>query len=200
MGQEINKNNVGGNNLNAAVNLNWTIFDGLKMFATKSKLKRMEEMGELQFKDEVQKIVAQTIATYYDVVRANLQLKAAQEGIKIAEERVKLTEMKFQVGSSGKTDWLQARVDLNAQKSNLFNLKNTIEQRKADLNMLLARAVETTFEVEDVIPVNTSLNVNANAVEEKKTFCCFQRLSKVKSLCKQRKRLLQVIYQIFGQM
>lgn len=166
-GQEINKNNVGGNNLNAAVNLNWTIFDGLKMFATKSKLKKMEEMGELQFKDEVQKIVAQTITTYYDVVRANLQLKAAQEGIKIAEERVKLTEMKFQVGSSGKTDWLQARVDLNAQKSNLFNLKNTIEQRKADLNMLLARAVETDFEVEATIPVNTSLNVNANAVEEK---------------------------------
>lgn len=166
-GQEINKNNVGGNNLSAAVNLNWTIFDGLKMFATKSKLKKMEEMGELQFKEEVQNIVAKTITTYYDVVRANLQLKAAQEGIQIAEERVKLTEMKFQVGSAGKTDWLQARVDLNAQKSNLFNLKNTIEKRKSDLNMLLARAVETTFEVEETIPINTSLNVNANAVEEK---------------------------------
>ena len=115
----------------------------------------------------MQNIVAKTITTYYDVVRANLQLKAAQEGIQIAEERVKLTEMKFQVGSAGKTDWLQARVDLNAQKSNLFNLKNTIEKRKSDLNMLLARAVETTFEVEETIPVNTSLTVNANAVEEK---------------------------------
>jgi len=56
---------------------------------------------------------------------------------------------------------------LNAQKSNLFNLRNAIEQRKGDLNILLARAVETTFEVEETIPVNTSLNVNANAVDEK---------------------------------
>jgi len=49
-GQEINKNNVGGNNLSAAVNLNWTIFDGLKMFATKSKLKKMEEMVNFSLK------------------------------------------------------------------------------------------------------------------------------------------------------
>jgi outer membrane protein len=103
------------------VNLNWTIFDGLRMFATKSRLKKLEEMGELQFKEEVQQTVAQTLLVYYDVVRANQQLKAINETIRIAEERVKLADAKFQVGTAGKTDLLQAKVDLNAQKSNLVN-------------------------------------------------------------------------------
>jgi outer membrane protein TolC len=166
-GQEINRNDVGGNNLNAAVNLNWTIFDGLRMFATKSRLKKLEEMGELQFKEEVQQTVAQTLLVYYDVVRANQQLKAINETIRIAEERVKLADAKFQVGTAGKTDLLQAKVDLNAQKSNLANQLKVIEQRKADLNALLARAVETDFKTEENIPINLNIKVANEAIDTK---------------------------------
>jgi outer membrane protein TolC len=37
-GTEKKKGGIRSNNLAAALNLNWTIFDGLKMFATKDKL------------------------------------------------------------------------------------------------------------------------------------------------------------------
>jgi len=151
-GTEINKNNVTGNNLNAGVALNWTLFDGLKMFATKGKLKRLEQIGELQFKDEMQTVVANVMNAYYDVVRAQQQVKAIEEAIKISEERVKLADMKFQVGTSSKVDLLQAKVDLNEQKSNLLSQKKIIEQRKGDLNNLLARNIETDFSVSDSIP------------------------------------------------
>ncbi len=153
-GTEINRNNVTGNNINAGVALNWTLFDGLKMFATKGKLKRLEEIGELQFKDEMQTVVANVMNAYYDVVRAQQQVKAVEEAIKISEERVKLADMKFQVGSSSKVDLLQAKVDLNEQKSNLLAQKKNIEQRKGDLNNLLARNIETDFSVSDSIPFN----------------------------------------------
>lgn len=166
-GQEINRSNVGGNNLTAAVNLNWTIFDGLKMFATKSKLRKLEEMGELQFKEEVQQTVAQTLLVYYDVVRANQQLKSINENIRIAEERVKLADAKLQVGTAGKTDLLQAKVDLNAQKSNLATQLKVIEQRKADLNTLLARAGETEFKAEENIPINLNVNIANENIDTK---------------------------------
>ncbi len=151
-GTEIDKNNVTGNNLNAGVALNWTLFDGLKMFATKGKLKRLEEIGALQLKDEIQTTVANTMNFYYDVVRAQQQVKAIEEAIKISDERVKLADAKFQVGTSSKVDWLQAKVDLNEQKSNLLLQKKVIEQRKGDLNNLLARNIETDFTVTDSIP------------------------------------------------
>lgn len=166
-GTEINKNNVNGNNLNAGVALNWTLFDGLKMFATKSKLKRLEEIGELNFKDEIQTVVSNVMLAYYDVVRAKQQLKAIEEAIKISEERVKLADAKFQVGTSGKTDLLQAKVDLNAQKSAALTQRKVIEQRKGDLNNLLARNIETDFTVTDSIPLNLAEQLSAEELDAK---------------------------------
>jgi outer membrane protein TolC len=150
---EIDKSGVNGNNLTAGVALNWTLFDGLKMFATKAKLKRLAEIGELQFKDEIQTVVANVITNYYDVVRAELQLRAIDSAIRISEERVKLAEVKFQIGSASKVDLLQAKVDLNEQRSNSILQRKVIEQRKADLNNLLARNIETDFAVADTIPL-----------------------------------------------
>lgn len=152
-GTEINRNNVTGNGINAGVALNWTLFDGLRMFATKGRLKRLAEIGELNFKDELQTTVANVMLAYYDVVRAKQQLKALQDAISLSEERVKLADMRFQVGTSGKTDLLQAKVDLNAQKSSAMTQQRIIEQRKGDLNTILARNPETNFEVTDSIPV-----------------------------------------------
>jgi len=160
-GTEINRNDVTGNNISAGVALNWTLFDGLKMFATKGKLKRLAEIGELQFKDEIQTSVANVMNAYYDVVRSQQQVKAIEEAIKISDERVKLADMKFQVGSASKVDLLQAKVDLNEQKSNLLTQRKTIEQRKGDLNNLLARNIETDFSVTDSIPF-TDPNLSAD--------------------------------------
>jgi multidrug efflux pump len=151
-GTEINRNDVTGNNLNAGVALNWTLFDGMQMFATKGRLKRLEQIGELQFKDEMQTVVANVIIAYYDVVRARQQLRAIDSAISISNERVKLAEMKFQVGSASKVDLLQAKVDLNEQRSNYLTQQRTIAQRKADLNTLLARNAETPFNVVETIP------------------------------------------------
>ncbi|MES2621383.1 MAG: TolC family protein [Bacteroidota bacterium] len=153
-GTEINRNDVTGNNINAGVALNWTLFDGLRMFAAKGRLKRLEEIGELRFKDEMQTVVANVMNAYYDVVRAQQQVKAIDEAIRISDERVKLADMKFQLGSSSKVDFLQAKVDLNEQKSNLLTQKKVIEQRKGDLNNLLTRNIETDFSVTDSIPFN----------------------------------------------
>jgi multidrug efflux pump len=153
-GTEINKNNVTGNNLNAGVALNWTVFDGLQMFAAKGRLKRLEQIGELQFKDEMQTVMANVITAYYDVVRAQQQLRAIDSAISISNERVKLAETKFQVGTASKVDLLQAKVDLNEQRSSYLAQQKTILQRKADLNNLLARNIETQFEVTDSIPYN----------------------------------------------
>ncbi len=165
-GNEINTNNVTGNNLSAGVALNWTLFDGLRMFAAKGRLKRLEQIGALALKDEMQTVVANTMTAYYDVVRAQQQMKAIDEAIGILEERVKLAEARYQVGTAGKSDWLQARVDLNEQKSNRLMQRKLIEQRKADLNNLLARNVDTEFTVTDSIPLLQTENVVAD-VESK---------------------------------
>ncbi|MBL7707657.1 MAG: TolC family protein, partial [Chitinophagaceae bacterium] len=50
-GTKREQNNIKSHNLNAALNLNWTLFDGLKMFATRDKAAEFIKLGELGIKN-----------------------------------------------------------------------------------------------------------------------------------------------------
>ncbi|MFM2224370.1 MAG: hypothetical protein RJA07_572 [Bacteroidota bacterium] len=169
-GTETTKDGVTGSNFNPQLNISWTLFDGMKMFAVKSRLKKLSEIGELNYKDSLQTLIAQTIIAYYDIVSATMQLKALNDAIKISDERVTLTEKQYLVGASSKVDWLQARVDLNEEKSLVINQLNLIEQKKADLNRLMALAPETNFVTVDSISFADNISLSTTNELENQNF------------------------------
>ncbi len=153
-GQEVKKNWVPVNSFNAGLNLNWTIFDGLKMFATKDRLAALQSLGEIQLKNQIQEVVAQVLNAYYEVVRQKQQIKALNESAAISVERVSLSQKKLDVGYSDKTPLLQAKVDYSAQQINILKQETVLQQTKVSLNQLLGRDAGTEFEVLDTIEVN----------------------------------------------
>jgi outer membrane protein TolC len=159
------RNGVKSSNLQAALSLNWTLFDGMKMFATRYKVAEFVKLGELGIKNQVVNTVAEVINTYYNIVRLKQQVKAVDEQISINEERVKLAEYKLDIGVGAKPDVLQGKVDLNAQKALKLEQMTAIEQQKEILNQLLnakmaaADNPSTFYEVSDSIPINSSLSL-----------------------------------------
>jgi outer membrane protein TolC len=153
-GNEIRSNNAGGQNLTAGIALSWTLFDGTKMFVTKNKLEQIEQLGYYDFRSTVLDATGNILLSYYDIVRQQQQINATDEIIKYNEERVKITEARFNAGLSPKTDMLQAKIDLNVQKENKINLVVVLTQAKKNLNTLLARDVKTEFTVEDSITLS----------------------------------------------
>ncbi|MDB5284404.1 MAG: TolC family protein [Bacteroidota bacterium] len=153
-GTETNKSNVTGNTINPSLNISWTLFDGLKMFATKGKLKRLQQISELNVKDTLQTMIAQVIEAYYDVVSAQQQLRSINEAIALFEETAKLAQKQFEVGMSSKVVLLQAKVDLNANKSAALTQRKLINQKKAILNLLLVRPADLDFTTLDTIEFN----------------------------------------------
>ena len=151
------RNGIKSNSLTASVNLNWTLFDGLKMFATKKRLGQLVDLGELQVKNQVITTVGDVMRTYYDLVRQQQQLKAIEETMQLSEERLKLAQYKFDIGTGAKPDVLQAQIDLNAQKSAYLTQQTNILKTKELLNQLLAIPVDTEFNVLDTIPITTGL-------------------------------------------
>lgn len=145
------------NNIASGVQLNWTLFDGLKMFATKAKLEEYVKMGELTIKNQLIDITASVINGYYDIVRQKQQLKAIQEQMSVNEERVKLADKKLSVGLGSKPELLQAKVDLNAQKAEQLKQLTLIAQLKEQLNKTMAIAISSTYEVTDTIPFDNNL-------------------------------------------
>ncbi len=159
-GNVTDKKNSPANNLSLSANLNWTLFDGLKVFATKNKLEQIKEAGGLGFKNQVINSVAGIIGAYYDIVQQKEQLKSISDQMAISQERVKIASLQFSVGSGSKLALLQAQVDLNAQKAAYLQQQTTIDESKAVLNQLIALPTSNDYDVEDTIPVNMNMDYN----------------------------------------
>jgi outer membrane protein len=153
----IQRKGVRSENLVGSVQLTWTLFDGTKMFATRDRIKELALQSELNLKDQMVTTIADVITGYYDIVQQKQQLKAIQEQMSISEERVKLADRKLQVGVGGKPELLQARVDLNAQRTQVLQQEAAILQLKEQLNGLVAMQLPANFDVADTIIINLDL-------------------------------------------
>jgi outer membrane protein len=158
-GSKRDRKGIKSNSLVSSVNLNWTLFDGTKMFATYQKLEEFQKLGELSVKNQVITTVANILTTYYNIVRQGQQLKATEEQMSISEERVKIADRKYSVGLGSKPELLQAKVDLNAQKAGKLQQQTLITQLKEQLNQLMGQPMGKYFEVTDSIPIDMDINL-----------------------------------------
>lgn len=150
------RNGVKSNNLTANLALNWTLFDGLRMFATRDKVAELVKLGELGIKEQLINTVASVINTYYTIVKQKQQLRAIEEQMSISQERVKLAQYKLDIGVGAKPDVLQSKVDLNAQKAAQLEQQTLIRQLKDQLSQLM-NTPDNNYDVSDSIPLNKGL-------------------------------------------
>ena len=140
--------------LSAGLQLNWTLFDGGKMFVTKSKLNEIQSLGEIQFREKVLQTLSNVISAYYDVVRQKQQLNSINEILELNRNRVSIAQTGFNAGTLVKTDLLQAKIDLNVIAESVINQQFTIDESLKNLNLLLGRKGEEPIEINDSISLN----------------------------------------------
>jgi outer membrane protein len=155
-GLEVNKPAVSSNTINAGPLITWTLFDGLKMFATRDRLRELQAMGDLNLKITIENTVAKIIGAYFDISRQKQLVQALNEVISIYQERLTIAETKSRIGSGSEADVLQAKVDLNEQKSALLRQNVAVNNAKTNLNLLLSRDSYTEFEISDSIVISYS--------------------------------------------
>ncbi len=160
-GTSVNRKGALSNNFAASIILDWTLFDGMKMFATKDKLEALQARGALNLRIEMENTVAKIIELYFDVVRSQQLIKATNETLNIYIEREKIAQKKLDIGSGSRLDLLQSKVDLNAQKSTLLKLRIDMENAIVAMNQLLTKNTQEMYTVEDSISINDSLMLSA---------------------------------------
>jgi outer membrane protein TolC len=151
------KTGVKSTNTTGSVQLLWTVFDGTRMFATRKRITELALLGEVNVRNQMMNSAAAITTTYFNIIRQKQQLKAIQELMGVSEERVKLAEKKLQVGTGGKPELLQAKVDLNAQRTAVISQETLIQQLKDQLNGLLGMGLPDVYDVSDSIPIDLSL-------------------------------------------
>jgi outer membrane protein len=149
--------NAKNNSLNYGVNLDWTVFDGFKMFAKLDQLKELQKLGEAQLKQTILTKISAVTNTYFDLVQQQQQLKALDSTIVISNQRLALAQNRFVIGKASKLEVLNAQVDLNTDKVTLLKQKELYANTKILFNQILARDTKTDFEVIDTITVDSGL-------------------------------------------
>lgn len=152
--------NAKNNNLNYGVNLDWTVFDGFKMFAKLDQLKELQKLGEAQLKQIILKKISAVTTTYFDLVQQQHQLIALDSSITISNHRLNLAQNRYKIGKASKLEILNAQVDLNTDKVALLRQKELYANTKILFNEIVARDTKTNFKVIDGINVDTTLALN----------------------------------------
>ena len=176
---------LGTTTINTGVALSWTLFDGGKMFVTKRKLNEIESLGELQFKVQVMQTIYDVMASYYNIVRQKQQLKSINQTITYNKERVLIMQTAFNSGSVGKTDYLQAKIDLNVYLENAVSQQSVIDEAQRELSRLLGESADWSFEVSDSITLNYSPDkkeLQQKLYESNPTILSFQKQTEINKL------------------
>jgi len=153
-GEEVTYNGLSTTAINSGLELNWTLFDGGRMFVQANKLGVAEEQGLLQYNQTVLQTVFDVVSAYYNVSKQKQQLKALEEVLTLNFERLRIAQTGFEAGTIAKTDFLQAKIDYNVTKESILNQENIIKQAHRNLAVLLTFNPDTLLMVDDSIPLN----------------------------------------------
>lgn len=140
-------NNVNSNNLNANIQLNWRIFDGMNMFVQKNRLEKMEEMSFANLRLETENLTSNVIQNFHIIQQLKKRITVLDSAISLSQTRRKLAIQKENIGVGSGQDILQTTVDINTDSTALVRQLWEIENAKVALNLLLARDPNTDFEV-----------------------------------------------------
>lgn len=143
--------NARSNVINASVNLNWTIFNGLGMFITLERLQELQKAGELNARIVVENTIAQISNNYYRLVLETERLRVFDNTMELSEQRLNIAQALYEVGTASKVEYLAAQVDYNADKSLLIQQQQILYDAKVDLNRLMGLGRDTNFSVIDKI-------------------------------------------------
>ncbi|HBI88251.1 MAG TPA: transporter, partial [Sphingobacterium sp.] len=156
--------NAKNDNMSYGVNLNWTIFDGLGMFARRDRFKEIQRQGEAEIKYQVINQLSEVMATYYNLVQQKRLINALDTTITLSRYRVTLAENRLEIGKGSKLDLLNAKVDLNTDQTNLLRQQESFKNTKTYLNQLMTRDLSLDFQVEDEMKLDTDLKLG-NLIE-----------------------------------
>lgn len=129
------------------VNLSWVLYDGRRMNAIMERLKSTGQQSRIQNQLLIQNTLSNVMQAYFDIQRLQQSKEYLKIIIKYYEERLKITEERWQIGRGSKLDYLQSKTDLSTQLADLTNSENQLKTSKIRLNGILGQDPNIEFQV-----------------------------------------------------
>jgi outer membrane protein TolC len=127
------------------------LFDGFANFA------RIQAAGQDVKADEytleyTRKVVEENVVSaYYNLLRAQLLLKVAEEGETVAREQLERTQALYDLGSAARSDVLKSQVQHGDTRLTLVRARNLERQSHVDLEYAMNLTTSVDFEIDTTV-------------------------------------------------
>ncbi len=136
---------------NASLNVNYTLFDGLGRWYDYKRLKEEYNLSELQARETIETTMIQLFTVYFEAARISENIEVLEETYANTKDRLQRATYSFEYGQTNKLDVLNAEVDLVNDSINLMNQRQLLRNTQRDLNIVLNRELEVTFDVDTTV-------------------------------------------------
>lgn len=148
---DISLNNAESQRYNAALALNYTLFDGLGRFYNFKSLKEQYQLTSLQARETIENTILQMFSVYFEIARLTENKNVQQQALEISKQRITRSEYAFEYGQNTKLDILNAQVDVTNDSINLLNTEQQLANVKRDLNVVLNQNLNEVYEVDTLV-------------------------------------------------
>ncbi len=139
--------------LTYGANLNWTLFDGFGMFASKRQLELLESQSEGNSALVVENTVQAVILAYYDVKMQQKRLEVLTEVIALSRDRVDYEKVRRELGVGGTFEVLQFENAIATDSTGFLLQQLAMRNATRNLNLLMGMEPETEWRfVTDLAP------------------------------------------------
>lgn len=135
-------NNAQNTALDIGARLNWTIFDGFKMFATDKKLDELQTLSETSLRGEMEMKIYQTSVNFFTLLSLQSMQDVYEKAIALSKMRVDYLQNQYDAGAANKVQLIQARLDLTADSAAYIDNQQALTEVRTTLNGLLVYPVD----------------------------------------------------------
>lgn len=153
------KSTTSGNSVINGANVNWRLFDGLSMFATRDKQEELLRQGEYNFRAVSENLVMKISSQYFNIISLQNRFKLLNEVASISKERYEQALIKYNIGSGSGLEQMQAKIYLNSDSSSLLQATENIKNAYIELFKLMNIPLDSKYAIKDTIISEPQLDV-----------------------------------------
>jgi len=141
------------NELRAGAVLNWTLFDGFRMFHAAHQIDLQADLAQTATRHQIEAAVASIVTAYYDLIAKRSLLNTAREQLSLSREHLKFVVSQYAYGRIGRRELLSQEVVFNSDSSALLAQMLAEKTALHTLNLAIGRAPDFLFECSaDTLP------------------------------------------------
>lgn len=149
------------NQYSAGASLTWRIFDGLGMFTTYSRQQQLLDMTNQRVKIEVENLITRVCTEYYNIIVQQNYLESSVTSLALSRSRYENAEEKYLLGVISGLELQQAKIDLNADSSEILSQYETVNNAYIRFTKLLNAGLQMTFNIQDTIILAPEMNIDS---------------------------------------